>query len=823
MTADSHNAYRRTLLPLNAASPVLREGWTFRLSEAGAFALPCDVPRDGWLDAQVPGTVAQNLSRHGLWDFENPERLETRDYWFRRTLEGSGDFELRFDGLATLAEVYLDGALVLVSDNMFHAHRLGVTLNGAHDLALCFRALEPVLNLPRKRARWRPRAVQPQGLRYVRTSLLGHMPGWCPPVEPVGPWRDIALVPAAALHVERLISRLDSGDGIVSFALSGLTPGASVIITFAEQSLGLRANEDGALAHDIKVKNPKLWWPHTHGEPYLYEVRAQIDGAVYALGRVGFREVTIDRGADGKGFGFVINGVPIFARGACWTSADLIGLSSSRDTYAPHLNLMRDASMNMVRVGGTNVYEGDAFYELCDELGLLVWQDFMFSNFDYPAQDEAFAASVKREADEFLTRTQAHPCIAIFCGGSEVAQQAAMFGLPASTWSNVLFDTLLPERVAQLRNDVPYVPNTPMGGPLPFVPGEGLCHYYGVSAYMRPLNDARLANVRFAPETLCFAHVPDGADVALEPDAPSTVQRDWTPRVAGDTGAIWYFEGVRNFYTHELYGVDVDVLARENPEHFLAMARATTAEVMAHVFGEWRRAGSSSRGGLVWNFQDLWPGAGWGILDVTGRPKSAYYALKRAFKPVQVVLSDEGLNGLDVHLINETAEPRKATLHLACLQNGVTPVMQSSREVELAPRSSQVINATELWGAFFDTSYAYRFGPPAHDVTIGRLSDESGEIAQAFHFPQGRSAALREAELSVELGRDDASWFLDVKAQYFAQSVSIHDPLFMAEDNWFHLPPQVTRRIRLHGDCNDVSRPKGYVRALNSPKIPYSV
>jgi len=269
LTADSHNAYRRTLLPLNAASPVLREGWTFRLSEAGAFALPCDVPRDGWLDAQVPGTVAQNLSRHGLWDFENPERLETRDYWFRRTLEGSGDFELRFDGLATLAEVYLDGALVLVSDNMFHAHRLGVTLNGAHDLALCFRALEPVLNLPRKRARWRPRAVQPQGLRYVRTSLLGHMPGWCPPVEPVGPWRDIALVPAAALHVERLISRLDSGDGIVSFALSGLTPGASVIITFAEQSLGLRANEDGALAHDIKVKNPKLWWPHTHGEPYL--------------------------------------------------------------------------------------------------------------------------------------------------------------------------------------------------------------------------------------------------------------------------------------------------------------------------------------------------------------------------------------------------------------------------------------------------------------------------------------------------------------------------------------------------------------------------
>lgn len=804
----------------------LSQGWELTATAPQAAAGPDGVAGSGsWTAAAVPGTAAQALRDAGQWTLDAPAPLHDRDFWYRTRFAADGVQRLRLHGLATLAEVWLNGERILQSDNMFLAHEVETRLRGDNDLYIAFRALHPALARRRGRARWRPRMIEPGGVRLVRTTLLGHMPGWCPPVHAVGPWRPVELVSdTGPLRVRRadLRTRLDGMTGAATLTLAVDWTGAArpdATLEVAGVRVPLTWQDDTTLQGEARVADVAPWWPHTHGTPALHDVRARVGDSAIDLGRVGFRSIEVDRGTDGQGFALAINGTRVFCRGACWSSADIVSLPGTSAAYGPWLERMRDAGMNMVRIGGTMTYESDAFFALCDELGLLVWQDFMFANLDYPANDPAFVDSVSREAGQLLDRTQANPSLAVLCGGSEVAQQAAMLGLPRAAWSGPLFDEVLPAAVQAVRPDVPYVANAPCGGALPFAVDSGVAHYYGVGAYLRPLDDARRAGVRFAAECLAFANVPEPATAACVHAAGglATHHPKWKERVPRDAGAPWDFEDVRDHYLRVFYGIDPVDLRYGDAERYLRLSRAVTGEVMEAVFAEWRRARSTCAGGLVWTFQDLWPGAGWGVVDSRGAPKAAWHGLKRAFRPVQVNLTDEGVNGLAVHLLNETAAPVAATLSLACLRDGETAVLRAERELVLAPRSAREIAAATLCDSFFDFTYAYRFGPAAHDVTVAALTDGTGtRLAEAFHFPQGRGAARHALGLSAELAATDSGWTLRVSTARLAQSVHIEDERFRAEDEWFHLAPGNERMVRLvsrEGSSGAV--PDGEVHALN--------
>lgn len=800
----------------NAPAETIAAGWTFCSSPPDLYASPADIAADAeWLPALVPGTVAAALRALGLFDIDHPTPLEDKDFWYRTSIEGDGEETLRFLGLATIAQVFLDGVKLFDSTSMFVENEAEVDLNGRHELSICFRALGPLLEKPGKRARWRPRNVTPSTLRAFRTTFLGHAPGWCPPVHPIGPWRAIERRKGAWIDCD-LNATLKDRDGHLRVDLTfDAPPAGDLFIECAGQRVSLTRGLDDAFSSNLIIPDVKPWWPHTHGEPALHDVFVIMNGERHAIARTGFRSIELDRDSDSKGFGLRINGVSVFCRGAVWTNADVVALPGSPEAYGPLLDLARDANMNMLRVGGTMVYESDAFYRMCDERGILVWQDFMFSNFDYPAGDDAFVELVHTEAKQFVARTKHNPCMAVFCGGSEVAQQAAMLGLPSASWSNRIFDDVLKSVVEEARPDAIYVAHTPHGGPMPFYMSEGLCHYYGVSAYFRPVEDARHANVRFATESLGHAHVPDAARIELEPDAPRIVHAQYTERVHNDSGATWWFEYIRNHYVRELYGIDPEESRRTDAEHFLDISRATTAELLESVYALWRRQGSPTRGGLVWFLRDLREEAGWGVIDGLNQPKAAYYALRRAFRPVQVLLIDEGLNGLDVHCINETAQEISAQLTLTCLRDGSVPVMRAARELQLAPRSIQKIPAVYLWGAFFDTSYAYRFGPPSHDVTVATLMTPRMST-DAFHFPLGRGAERHDLGLQAELVSDEQGWGLRVSTARLAQSFHVRDAQYRPDDNWFHLPPATTRVLRLvPRDASHSAKPRGYVAAVN--------
>ncbi|MBB4094892.1 beta-mannosidase [Ochrobactrum pecoris] len=799
-------------------------GWRLVITGPDAAQSPHDARSGEPInDVPVPGTVAEALEKAGRFDRKNPVPLDNQDAWYFLDLEETpGPATLHFDGLATICDVFFNGELLLQTDSMFLGHDMPVMLSGKDELALCFRALAPRLGQKGPRARWRTQLMNTQGLRLVRTTALGYMPGWCPEVHAAGPWRPISISRSGAEAISdiAILARLTkTGDGElqVSFTYSGMA-GTPTLHCAGQQAVCERQTDDQWAAR-LTLPNVEPWWPHTHGNPTLHDVELSLDGEKQLLGRTGFRSIEVDRGSDGKGFALKINGEKIFCRGAVWSSADIVRLPGARSDYEPWLKLAQEAGMNMLRLSGITAYETPDFYTLCNELGIMVWQDFMFANFDYPVKDETFVAKVRAEACQILTAVQHAPSLTVLCGGSEIYQQGAMMGLPEATWKGPLTEEILPGIAGELCPNIPYVPNSPCDGALPFISNEGVSHYYGVSAYCRPMEDARRAEVRFATECLAFSNVPETRTLKTHLDVPPVHDPRWKARVPCDRGVSWDFEDVRDAYLEMLYGYDPARLRREDMEQYLHLSRAVTAEVMETTFAEWRRPESTCFGALLWMFQDVLPGAGWGMIDATGEPKASWYGLKRAFRPQQLALTDEGINGLAIHILNEQVESADLSLELACLRAGSQPVVSGRQDLSIAGRSAITIPATDLFGAFFDVTYAYRFGPAAHDVTVARLKRNDITIAEAFHFPLGRTKAFHDAAVEAALVEENGNWFLDLKTPVLAQSVGIDAGDWRAAENWFHLAPNETKRVALIPRHETLEKPTGEIRIAGSSRI----
>ena len=828
---------RVRLLGASSARP-LAGIWEAAALPPAPAATPADLDRlqPEWMACDGPMPAAAVLRASGRWHADRARDFDAEDWWYRcrfSAADAGQPVRLRFEGLATVADVWLNGRHLLHSDSMFVAHAVDVErgFDRENELVLHFHALAPLLTSRRPRPRWRTRLVSHQALRWYRTSLLGRMPAWCPPVAPVGPWRPIDIeTPRLTVTQADIRVELDGEDGVVRLSLRATSRSGAPIdgtVTVGEWDAPLvceqRSEGQSVLAAAVRVPRPERWWPHTHGPQPLYRVRASLIAGGLAetidLGRVGFRTIEVDRGPDGSGFGLVVNGAPVFCRGVCWTPLDLARLSADPADYRAALERLRDAGMNMIRVGGTMVYETDAFHDLCDELGILLWQDFMFANMDYPADDDAFARDVAVEATQTLERLQSRPSLVVMCGNSEVAQQAAMLGLQAAAHPNRLFQEQLPDLVHAMAPGAVWVPTTPFGGAFPFQVDSGVSHYYGVGAYRRPFDDARRAGVRFAAECLAFSNVPEAATVDLllhEGEAPGPHPR-WKAGVPRDAGVGWDFEDVRDHYVERLFGIDAAAVRARDPERYLALGRVATGEAMLRTFAEWRRPGSTCRGGLVWFAQDLRPGAGWGVVDSTGQPKAPYWYLKRALAPVALLIADEGLNGLWFHGVNDTPDPLEADLRIALYRDGARVGEQARATVTIPAHGHESFHADALFGGFRDLTCAYRFGPPGHDVVAATLTDHRtcAVRAAACYVPNTMPAdRVGDLGLTVRAEPTDDGFALLLETERFAHAVAIEVEGWLPDDNYLHVEPGEIRRVRLKPTSGRAA-PRGRVLALN--------
>ena len=819
---------------------LLRDDWTYIAAAPGTATDPIALAllTDPWLPAIVPGTVASAIRAHGTLDLERAPDFDALDWWYRSTFttpEGAARRRvLCFDGLATLAEVWLNGTHVLSSDNMFIQHEVDVTdiLQDENELVIRFASLTKALEKQRPRPRWRANGIEHQQLRWHRTTLIGRMPGWSPPIKAVGPWREIALESRGIFDVMRgdlsPVAEDDGGSVDVTLALrlhDDVTVMSAVLHVGDDQApllIGRSAGDVATVSGGLQAPDAEHWWPHTHGPQPSYAARIELATSLgpvtISFPPIAFRRVVLDDSADG--FALVVNAVPVFCRGSCWTAADVCSLSTSEESYRRLLTLARDAGMNMLRIGGTMIYEADAFYDLCDELGIMVWQDFMFSNMDYPTDDATFLASVQHETVGTMVRLRRHPSVVVVCGNSEVAQQAAMMGLESQYWNNSLFARSLPGWCADTMPGVVYWPSSPFGGALPFHPDSGVSHYYGVGAYLRPLDDARRSSVRFTTECLGFANVPSiRALQSLLPSGEAAFHHPkWKSRVPRDQSAGWDFDDVRDHYLKELFGVDPMRLRYADQERYLALSRVVTGEVMARTVTEWRRSGSTCRGALVWFYRDLWLGAGFGILDSEDEPKAAYYALKQVMQPLLVAISDEGLNGLHIHLVNDHQREVSGSLVITLLRGDTVVGTSVPRRVKLEPRTALALRADEVLGRFQDTAYAYRFGSPGFDVFAVAVRDEHEKlVGEAFYFPVEMLSTRRSdaAVTGVAASSSGNTVCIELKAHRFAQFVALDCGPYVPVDNFFHMMPGSRRSVLAHSRKPGVPF-NGYVEALNA-------
>jgi beta-mannosidase len=822
-----------TVRPLSA-------GWEMAECESGGCDAPAAADQAGldWVPAVVPSTAASTLRDAGRWSLDGAaRRFDAVDWWYRTRFSAEPiardeQLWLCFDGIATVAEVWLNGTSILTSEGMFTGRdcRVDEHLRPENDLAIRFRSLDALLKQRRPRPHWRAPMVENQQVRWFRATLLGRTPGWSPPAQAVGPWRDIRLERrrGVALHDVRLRAGADGKLG-VSLRVESLAGirigGADVILTRndREHSAALSVSDD-AVSGQLVVRDAEKWWPHTHGESPLYSARVRLhagnDSIDVDLGRVGFRSVGVNTADDG--FAVYVNRVPVFCRGACWTPLDVVTLDAGESELDRAFDQVVGAGMNMLRVGGMMVYESDAFLDRCDARGVLLWHDFMFSNMEYPEDDPAFKRVVDAEIGQQLLRLQGRPSVSVLCGNSEGEQQAAMWGASRNRWQPALFTTHIAELAREICPDVPYWPSSTHGGDFPHQGDAGTSSYYGVGAYLRPIEDARRAGIRFATECLAFANIPEPQAMALLPNGLATKVHDpsWKARTPRDLGAGWDFDDVRDHYTAQLFRADLLRLRYADHERYLALSRVASGEVMAEVFSEWRRRHSRTQGGLVWFLRDLWPGAGWGIIDANGVPKAPWFYLKRALAPVAVSLSDEGGNGLGVHIVNDLAEPLAGELELRLFRFGEVQVGRGVKLIELAPRSAVELNAVALFDTFVDVSYAYRFGPPSHDVVCATLRDAAGVVrARAFHFAAGLpNAREMDIGLHAEARQRAGAIELTVRARKLAQSVTLEFEGFESEDNYFHLAPGDERILTLRPvpGTPALSESRGMVHALNA-------
>ena len=825
--------------------------WDVAATAAGSLRTVDDVGSNppAWFVATGVSTAAAALrDSGGLSDLVANRRFDADDWWWRTRFlrpEGVGRVWLCFDGLATLAEVWLNGQQILVSRNMFRRHEVDVTdlLAANNELHLVCRSVDVELAKKRPRPRWRAPMIENQQLRWLRTTLLGRTPGWSPPVAAVGPWREIRVerrdVPTPG-GLTQAVS-IDGTTGQVTISTSFMShvaaPTAVALVMRrggASWRVALQADarpdaEQRAVVWrgSLRIAEVQRWWPHTHGEPALYDAALEIEyqGQTYShpLPAIGFRTIELLT-TDGD-FAFCINGVRVFARGALWTPPDVVTLAGTADAYAASLARASAAGMNMLRVPGTHYYESDDFYRACDAAGIMIWQDFMFANMDFPDGDPDFVADAKSEVRDQLQRLAPHACVVLWCGNSEVEQQAAMFGVERARWRAPLFYETIAQLVMELGAGVPYVASSATGGSFPHQANCGPTSYYGVGAYQRSFDDARRADVRFASECLAFANVPDPVGIADLPGGHGLRMHHpgWKARTPRDLGAGWDFEDVRDHYVKLLFAVEPATLRYSDHERYLALGRVAAGEAMAAAITEWRRAESRCGGALVLMLRDLWAGAGWGVLDAAGRPKAAWHYLRRAMAPVAVALTNEGGNGVTAHLHNDRGHELTGTWRVRLLRHGETVIADETRSLTVAAHSTTTIAVSDCFAHFYDLSYAYRFGPAPYDVMHAVWTVDGVEHSSCY-FPTGHNFPRRDdLGLTAELRRGGPGVVVvQLATQRFAQAVFVEIEGYLACENYVHVVPGLPVEVWLtaKGGATADTQPNGPIRggvtALNS-------
>lgn len=796
--------------------------WTFRDATAGS----------PWRPAVLPGCVHRDLHRAGLLPdpfFADNELglrwIEERDWEYRCRFEVADALlagevvELVSDGLDTVATVTLNGRVVARTDNMFQVHRWSAKhwlRAGRNELLIRFASARRYVETHRLGHRPRELSDSVGGMTRLRKQQCQFGWDWGPRFVTCGVWRDLRLEAWSGnrlAHVRVVQHHARDGSVTLRFVPELVRPDRNVRYEGTVSFGGRRIAEISNFKSEIS--NPHLWWPNGQGEQPLYDIELTArDADGRELGRwrrrIGLRTIELERKRDraGESFRFVVNGRPIFAKGANWIPAHAFVAGLACTDYARDLRSAAAANMNMIRVWGGGVYESEDFYDLCDELGLLVWQDFMFACTRYPA-DQAFLDSVRAEAEQQVRRLQHRACLALWCGNNEIVQLNPELAKPsrARREYDAVFRRLLPAAVAAHDGVTTYWPSSPWRGHDNHLPAAGErsgdTHFWDVWHARKPAQEYERWRFRFvsefgmqsysSPETNATFCPPEEANVF----SPAMENHQKNP--AGNQLILDY---VSRRYRFPKSQADLIWLSQLNQAHCMQVA-----------VGHWRRNWPHCAGALYWQLNDCWPVASWSSLEFGGRWKALHFIARRFFAPLLVTahVPGEETTGLGnyrrstvrfvhLHTVCDRAEAARGRLRWELRHVDGRVLRRGTKTVRLTPGEARCQLTLDFARDLASHGAANLYLRIAFEAE-GRTVSEDSVLFTAPRFlklPRGTDTRVAVKMISPRLAR------LTFRSAAFQHRFAFELPGLehTASDNWFELFPGVAKSVTV-----DLARP----------------
>jgi beta-mannosidase len=798
------------------------------LDLGGQWQLSQPDGQETW-EAKVPGCVHSDLLAAGeipdpyVGDNELACKWVGKASWvYSRSFEVPVDLLandrvlLVCKGLDTLAEVYVNGQQIGRADNMFRTWKwdVGPVLEGGENrIEIRFQPVEKLIAGKEKQrpiGQWGDDGHKVLGGNWTRKMQCNFGWDWGPALVTCGIWREISVVGVSEAVLEEVRVSQDHTAAptvkveadIRARAFSGEHLQAQAVLRDPEgETISEAGGEltDGCKALGFEIPDARLWWPAGMGDQPLYEleVRLRNDSGQQLDSwrkRIGLRTLGLIRRDDqwGQSFAFEANGREFFAKGANWIPADTFVSSLEARDYRRLLEDAAAAHMNMLRVWGGGIYEADVFYDLCDELGICVWQDFMFACATYPTFDEEWMANCRAEFQDNIRRLRHHACIALWCGNNELEM-----GLVDDAWSrrrmswsdyDKLFGKMLPEIVSNLDPHRDYWPCSPHNARGDRKGGNaedtGDAHIWAVWHGRQPFEFYRQCNHRFVSE-FGFQSFPEPRSVQAytQPDQRNvtsyvmehhqrsrigntcimTYMLDWFRMPAGFDKTLWL--------SQILQGLAVKI----GVEY-------------------WRCNRPRTMGALYWQLNDCWPVASWAGIDRAGRWKALHYMARRFFAPVLLSgARQEGKDRVEWHVVSDLADGIACDLEWRILTLSGEEIETQKRSLRIAADSARKVAVTRL------DDLCRRHG--RRDLLLEARLVGQGQILsrQVLSLVPPKHLDLVEAQYDIAV--EEAGQGFDVTVESDCPSLYVWLELdgcdIRCSDNFFHLLPGEPRTLRV--------------------------
>ncbi len=674
---------------------LIHEGWQFSIADKTGIVpgrFKEKIKHKNWYTASVPGTVHTDLLNNKIipdpFYSNNEEQLQwigETNWKYRASFNFPKEFDphketlLIFEGLDTAAEIYLNSELIGRTNNMFRAYPFDISKilrKKKNTLEIIFTS---AVNYGR--ALENDKGVLPVALRservYMRKAQYSFGWDWGPAFITCGIWRDVYLqqndeILITNLSLDTVFVKGNKALVRTKVKLNKPLPvDYSIKICLSDEAQSIKIEDkvqSDEIIKEFEVFEPGLWWPNGAGEPHLYDLCAEIikDGEVTdrISRKAGIRTVELQLADEsGPTFRLVVNGKKIFMKGTNWIPADSFLPRVKDKKYMNLLKLAKEANMNIIRVWGGGTYESDTFYDICDKLGLLVWQDFMFACASYPEYDE-FLENVTEEIRYNVERLKAHPSIAIWCGNNEnewiwyQEQKSSYTKMPGYK----IYHDLMPSLLKELDPARPYWPSTPFGeGEDPNSTKSGNRHQWDMwsrfTDYANVKNDESLFVTEFGFQAPANYDTMAAVLPAKELDPQSRIFEFHNKQVEGPERLYKFLSG--------------HLPVREGLKEFIYLTQLNQAFALRECVEHWQMRFPKTNGSIIWQLNDCWPVSSWAVIDSNNIPKTSYYSVKNSFSS-SLILFEREENSLAVYVLNHSINnvKLKADIQLIKIPSG---------------------------------------------------------------------------------------------------------------------------------------------------------